>query len=313
MPFDDARVPARLTLDPAGQRAWIEAVIDVGQSSWAVFDWSDTNPMAYFGKPEGCQRLKIEGSFAEDAMLLMAGDGAEQTELDVAFADIPIGLSVSGNTALIRWEDILLRFEASETRTARENTSPPIGADVCETTLDLDALVASRQETQEDTEDTSVAVQMNRKYSFHGLGYWWIGYQDRAHRMSLPEYSSSRAQCVRDGRDKCRPTYEFNINFGRYGYHCGGGWGGSSKVLSPMDRCCNLHDLQKWNGGGSPGKEARNLCGFLACQVCRREREWRGGAPDDIYAIDQISRQTGLAAVALYCFPHSNLTGFTCD
>ena len=323
-------LPAVWSYDYAQQRILIDIEVQEGLHSWALLDWSGEKPTGFIGREDGCFSFALHshalpGPQAFSRLLAAPPNDAAR----VSPTEIPEGVTAvrdraQGETFLVMKEEAaMLLFRARSASPLPY--SPDFAKDTsrCQPLSDLTAKIAGatsrRPAPDEKTtgkptgkSDHSSRVEYNHPYTFRGLIYGGLKYKGHVFSQTRPQYQTALQTCTDAGPNECKPYYETGGWFGRYGYHCGDGWGGGhNKQVSGQDYCCYLHDRQEWGTD-----QAQNLCGFAACMTCKyytNFHDWEQNFRGDFWAQKAIAVYVSAGVAAVLCHPQSYVTGFTCD
>ena len=317
MVFFGVSVPATWHYDLAQRKMLIEISISATSSSWALLDWSSTKHMGYVGREDHCSSFALQKTPLPTPDRLNELAAASQVEA-LEPHELAPGLSLvkrdTTRTALTVREDnaaLIFSFE----KVAPAATPKPLKKDVsqCRPIDELIEVLRTGGRASVPAEDAQAAslLQYNHRYKFRGLIYGSLEYKGRVFSQNKAEYDGALAACQAAGPDECKPYWVTGGWFGRYGYHCGDGWGrGQSKWVSGQDYCCYMHDRQEWGGD-----QAKNLCGFAACMTCKYYTslpDWETNFRGDFWAQKAIAGYVAVGISAILCHPQSYITGFTC-
>lgn len=316
-------LPAVWSYDPAQERMLIDIQVQENLRSWVLLDWKSASPMGFIGREDGCFSFPLRGERPSpasfDRLLRAPSKDAGRKSPD----ELPEGLnSVRKDTAdqrylVLKEPDAILVFKIGSA--VKAQNLPDFGKDTsrCQPLSQLTETLTRSQVPQPpatDKADSSSLLQYNHPYTFRGAIYGHLSYKGQVFSQTKPEYDTAFELCKADGPGQCKPFYETGGWFGRYGYHCGDGWGGGhDKKVSGQDYCCYLHDRQVWGGAG---KDAENLCGFAACMTCKYYTslpDWEQNFRGDFWAQKAIAVYVATGIAVVLCHPQNYLTGFTCN
>jgi hypothetical protein len=317
-------LPAVWSYDAQQQRVLIDIEIQKEVHSWVLLDWHAAQPTGFIGREDGCFSFALHQPFPSpselDRLLHKPSQNAAAAPLD----QLPDGLtSVRAGEAgqsylVVKEPDAIVVFKAESVTDAQPMASLAKDTSRCQPFSQLTRTLTETQASQPAALGATAAatslLQYNLPYTFRGWIYGHLSYKGKYVSQNKSDYDATLEQCKKDGSGQCKPYYETGGWFGRYGYHCGDGWGGPyDKTVSGQDYCCYLHDRQVWGG---TGKDAENLCGFAACMTCKHYTslpDWEQNFRGDFWAQKAIAVFVGTGIAATLCHPQNHLTGFTCD
>ena len=315
-------LPATWHYDPAQRKILIDIEVGENLHTWAVLDWSGASPAGYIGREDGCFSFPIsqqDPPSPDRFTTLLESPPYDTARVDPA--EMASGLTSVRDAKeettylVMKEEGALLVFKVGSAFRASSPVDLTKNVSACQpiSTL-MEALGRGSRTPREAPQaaDSSSLLQYNLPYTFRGLIYGHLSYKGDFFSQTKPVYDAALQKCENDGKDKCKPYYESGGWFGRYGYHCGDGWGGGySDRVSGMDHCCRLHDLESWGSN-----QTENLCGFAACMTCKHYTnlgDWEQNFRGDFWAQKAIALFVGPGIAATLCHPQNHLTGFTCD
>jgi hypothetical protein len=325
----EGSLPAVWHFDPEQKKILIDIEVAEGVRSWALLDWSGPSPAGYIGREDGCFSFPLSQAApptpeAFAGLLRSPGYAADAVGPDeIASGLTSVRDTGDGTTYLVvKEEGALVVFTPAANAAAPAPAGPAsLAKDVsaCQPITRLtEALGAAAPKADAAPEAASPAaaesplLQYNLPYTFRGLLYGHLKYAGTYFSQTKPQYDTALQECHNAGTGKCKPYYETGGWFGRYGYHCGDGWGGGyDDRVSGMDACCLLHDRQSWGSN-----QLENLCGFAACMTCKHYGnlgDWEQNFRGDFWAQKAIAVFVGTGIAAAFCHPQNHLTGFTCD
>lgn len=313
-------LPAVWHYDEGRSQVLVDVTVSDELRTWMLLDWSARQPSGYVGREDGCFTFPLSAAArpTRGAMQsLTEGPAAEAETLDLRA--IAGGLSAirsreDGKRFLVlKEEQALAIFEIGGRATAPATVAWQKDVSKCRPMSELLDNLAGRSPSARDNASAGSLLQYNHPYTFRGLIYGWLTYKGQVFSQDKPAYDQALGACQTAGPSKCKPYWETGGAFGRYGYHCGDGWGSGSLAVSGQDYCCQLHDREAWGG---LGKQAENLCGFAACMTCKYYvslPDWEQNFRGDFWAQKVIAAFVGTGITFILCHPQNYLTGFTCN
>ncbi len=302
-----ARFPARWHFDEEKRRSWFDISLGSGREGWMLLDWAAGR--GYNGGDGGCFEFALRTPMPDAAQLRAGRTAPPAGQLLPDGLAIVRGEGTMPDILVVQEPEAVVLFEISGfvgpagVPPRRDTTSCRPMAEV------RDALLTAH--TTEAPAAGEAILTRNERYTFTGAWHM-LRYAGAREQQTASQYTTAVEACKNAGSDKCKPYWETGGWLGRYGYHCGDGWGSGHAVVSPQDYCCKLHDAEAWGRGN---REA-GLCGLAACITCKYYSslaEWRDKFTGDHYATVVIAGQVGVTLTWIGCWPLSSWTGFTCD